>query len=461
MPILRSVNAQPATALPPVVGRAGLRPRPRVVDALAGAAGLGFGITVALAIAGESAGSLAAPGGIATAAGRLTGLAGTYLMLITVLLVTRLPWLERTIGQDRLVRWHRRIGPWPLFLIAAHGVLITVGYAAVAKTGVLHQFGTLLTSYPGVLAATAGAVLLFMAGITSYRIARRHMSHETWWAVHLYTYLALALSFSHQIGTGQSFVGHPVATFWWTAMWLGTAGVALVYRVGLPLWRSAVHSLRVVEVHQDSPGVVSLILKGRRLDRLPLAGGQFLQWRFLKRGMWWQAHPYSVSGLAQPPYLRVTVKDLGDHSRALATIEPGTRVVIEGPYGAFTAASRRGDAVLLVGAGVGATPLRALLEDLPRWVDVVVLLRAHTREELVLRDEIAALVEDRGGELHELVGPRAEVRLDATALTRLVPDIAGRDLFVCGPGGFTEGLKDAARAAGTPGDRIHEEAFAF
>jgi predicted ferric reductase len=431
------------------------------VDALAGVAGLGFGITVALAIAGESSGSLAAPGGLATAAGRLTGLAGTYLMLITVLLVARLPALERTIGQDRLVRWHRRIGPWPLFLIAAHGALIVVGYAAAAKTGVLHQLGTLLLSYPGVLAATVGAALLFMAGFTSYRIARRRMSHETWWAVHLYTYLALALAFSHQIGTGQSFVGHPVARFWWIAIWLASAGVALVYRVGVPLWRSVLHGLRVVEVRHDSPGVVSLICKGRRLDRLPLAGGQFLQWRFLKRGMWWQAHPYSVSGLAQPPYLRVTVKDLGDHSRALATLEPGTRIAIEGPYGAFTAASRKGDSVLLVGAGVGATPLRALLEDLPRWIDVVVLLRAHTHEELVLRDEIAALVEDHGGQLYELVGPRAEVRLDAAALAWLVPDIATRDLFVCGPEGFTETVKDSARAAGTPRERIHEEAFAF
>jgi ferredoxin-NADP reductase len=244
-------------------------------------------------------------------------------------------------------------------------------------------------------------------------------------------------------------------------MWLATAGVALVYRVGLPLWRTAMHSLRVVEVQEDSPGVVSLICKGRHLDRLPLSGGQFLQWRFLKRGMWWQAHPYSLSGLVQPPYLRVTVKGLGDHSRALAALEPGTRVAIEGPYGAFTAASRRGDSLLLVGAGVGATPLRALLEDLPRWTDVVVVLRAHTREELVLREEIAVLVEEHGGVLLELVGPRTDVRLDPAALTYMVPDIADRDLFVCGPEGFTEVVKESARAAGTPRRKIHEEAFAF
>jgi predicted ferric reductase len=431
------------------------------VDALAAAAGLGFGITIALAITGETAGSLAAPGGIATAAGRLTGLVGTYLMLITVLLVTRLPALERTVGQDRLVRWHRRIGPWPLFLIAAHGVLITLGYAAAAQTGALHELGTLLWSYPGVLAASVGAALLFMAGLTSYRIARRRMSHETWWAVHLYTYLALALAFSHQIGTGQAFVGHPLTRLWWIAMWAGTAGVALVYRIGVPLWRSAVHGLRVVDVRSESPGVVSVTCEGRNLDRLPLAGGQFLQWRILKRGLWWQAHPYSLSGLVQPPYVRVTVKDLGDHSGALAKLAPGTRVAIEGPYGAFTAASRRGDEVLLVGAGVGATPVRALLEDLPGWVDVVVILRAHSREDLVLRDEIATLVDARGGVLIELVGPRAQVRLDAAALTYLVPDVATRDLFVCGPGGFTDAVKQSAREAGTPRERIHEEEFAF
>jgi ferredoxin-NADP reductase len=90
-----------------------------------------------------------------------------------------------------------------------------------------------------------------------------------------------------------------------------------------------------------------------------------------------------------------------------------------------------------------------------------VLMRAHTRDELVLGEEIAALVEDHGGVLLELVGPRTEVRLDAAALTYMVPDIATRDLFVCGPEGFTQTVKQSARAAGTRRDRIHEEAFAF
>jgi ferredoxin-NADP reductase/DMSO/TMAO reductase YedYZ heme-binding membrane subunit len=446
---------RPARRRLPVKGRAG------VVDALAALAGLGFGVTLALGIAAESAGSLAAPGGLATAAGRLTGLAAAYAMVVVVALVSRLGPLERAIGQDRLVRWHRRLGPWPLYLLVLHGSLISVGYAQAANDGVLHQFGQLLLTYPGVLAATVGGVLLVAAGVTSYRIARRRLAYETWWSVHLYTYVALLLSFSHQVDTGASFVGHPAARAWWTALWAGTLALVLVSRVGLPVWRSFRHRLTVAGVTRESDDTYSVLISGRRLDRLPVAGGQFLQWRFLRRGMWWQAHPYSLSAAPTRRHLRITVKDVGDHSAALAGLRPGTRVAIEGPYGVFTADRRQSDRVLLIGAGVGITPVRALLEELPLDADVVVLLRGSTRGDLVLRHEIAELVRGRGGRLHELVGPRERVRLDSTALTRLVPDIAQRDVFVCGPEPFQDALLAGAAEAGVPAAQRHHESFSL
>jgi predicted ferric reductase len=431
------------------------------VDALAGVAGLGLGVTIALGVTAETWSGLNAPGGWVTAAGRMTGLVGTYLMLMVVMLAGRVPVVERTLGQDRLTRWHRVLAPWTLLLIAAHGALITAGYAEQARTGVLHQFGLLLTTYPGILAATVAFLLLVGAGFTSARIARRRMRYETWWAVHLYTYLALALSFSHQLATGASFVGHPYTRFFWTALWLATAGTVLAYRILLPLWRTVFHQLRVVAVEPLAPGVVSVICKGRAMNRMRLAGGQFFQWRFLKRGMWWQAHPYSVSALPDGPYLRFTVKDLGDHSSSIAQLAPGTRVAIEGPYGAFTASARHGDRVALIGAGVGITPLRALLEDLPPHVDAVMLARAAHTDEVILRDELHHLLAQRGGRLHELIGPRSKVPLTDLTLLRLVPDIAHRDVYICGPTGFTASARQAARSLGVPDDRIHHETFAF
>jgi predicted ferric reductase len=436
-------------------------PRPRFVDACAALAGLGFGAVLAAVILAESRGSLAAPGGLLSAAGRLAGFAGTYLMLIMVVLVARLPWLERSVGQDQLVRWHRQVAPWGIGLITAHVVLIVLGYAQAASTGVWHELWVLLTSYRDILAAAVGFGLLIMAGVSSYRRIRRRIRYETWWVIHLYLYLALALAFAHQIFTGVPFIGHPLVRALWIIVWAATAGMVIVYRIAQPVWRTLRHQLRVVEVRPEARGVVSVVCRGRHLDRLAVSGGQFFVWHFLVRELWWQGHPYSLSALPQPPYIRVTIKGLGDQSKAVASLRPGTRVAIEGPYGAFTHHARTRDGVALFAAGVGITPVRALLEDLPPAVDVVVVVRASTAEDLVHRDEVAALVRQRGGRLREIVGSRHKVRLNARALRSIVPDIAYRDVYICGPDGFSADIAAAALELGTGTEQIHTEQFGF
>jgi predicted ferric reductase len=436
-------------------------PRPRFVDACAAVAGIGFGAVLASVITNESRGSLAAPGGLLTAGGRLAALTGTYLILIMVLLMARLPWLERSVGQDQLIRWHRRLSPWAIGLIIAHVVLITLGYAAAARSSLLGEAWVLIRSYPDILAAVAGFGLLLLAGITSYRAVRRRLRYETWWVIHLYLYLGLALAFAHQIVTGTSFVGHPLVRALWIAIWISTAGLVLACRVGLPAWRSVRYGLRVVEVRHEAPDVLSVICRGRALEKLAVSGGQFFLWRFLTRDLWWQAHPYSLSALPVPPYLRITVKGPGDASRALAQLQPGTRIAFEGPYGVFTDHTRRSYDVVLIAAGVGITPLRALLEDLPAGADVVVIVRASNVADLVHRGEIAALVNHRNGRLYELVGSRHKVRLTARHIRHLAADIAERDVYICGPAGFNEEVVSAVRKLGVPEDQIHSESFGF
>lgn len=433
----------------------------RVVDLAGVLSGLGLGAVIGLAITAESSRELAAPGGLAMAIGRLSGLIAAYLMLLMVLLMARIPALERAAGQDRLARWHRRIGGWPIALIAVHGFTITLGYGQASHSGLAHEAVILLANYPDILAAAVGGALLVMAGVASFRAARRHLAYETWWAIHLYIYLALALAFAHQIVTGASFLGHPLTRALWTLVWAATAGTVLAFRVGLPLWRSVRHRLYVVAVRDEAPGVVSIVCGGRKLEHLDVTGGQFFQWRFLARGLWWQAHPYSLSALPAPPYLRLTVRTDGDHGAALAALPPGTRVAIEGPYGAFTPERAAGDRVLLVGAGVGVTPLRTILEALPPHVDAVVIVRASSREDLVLHDELTRLVEARNGAIHEVLGSRHAVHLDRRSLRTLVPDVADRDLYVCGPEGFADKLVATARRVGVAPERIHRETFAF
>jgi ferredoxin-NADP reductase len=348
-----------------------------------------------------------------------------------------------------------------LGLITIHVVLITLGYAQLAKTGALRQFWVFVSSYPDLLAATVGFCLLVMAGITSVRIARRHLKYETWWIIHLYTYLALALAFAHQITTGGSFIGHPLTKAVWIVVWSSTAGAVILFRIALPIVRSLRQQLRIATVREEAPGVFSVICSGRRLDRLAVSGGQFFKWRFLTKELWWHAHPYSLSALPQPPFLRVTIKGIGDQSRAIAALKPGTRVAIEGPYGTFTHHARTSDRVALIGAGVGITPLRALLEDLPASVDVTLIVRASAPRDIVHRDELKSLVDDRQGQFHEIIGARDEVQLDARMLHWLVPDLAGRDLYICGPVGFRDDIVATALRLGVRPERLHEETFAF
>lgn len=436
------------------------QPNRAVPDLAAAAAGVGLGASVALPLSHATIRSVTAAGGLATLAGDVTAMAGTYLLLIMVLMAGRIPALERAVGQERLTRWHRRLSPAPLLLLGAHAVLTPLGYAQAGHLGFWAESGSLITSMSWIFAAVvAYAMLAGIAGI-SIRAVRRRMSYDTWWAIHLYTYLALAFSVPHQIIDGTAFVGHPFAQSLWMLLWLSTAGVVVVYRLGLPIARSAYHRLEVVQVRPEGPGVYSLVVRGRHLEDLAVDGGQYFGWRFLVRGMWWQAHPFSLSAAPAPPYLRVTVKVAGDATARITRLRPGTRIAIEGPYGAFTDRARTRRKVALVGAGVGITPLRALLDDIPAGVDVVVVQRASRPEDRIHRDELADMLSNRGGRLVDLVGSRRRHRLDDPRyLHHVVPDLATRDLYVCGPDPFSAGVVDAARRLGVPPESIHCESF--
>ena len=278
---------------------------------------------------------------------------------------------------------------------------------------------------------------------------------------HLYLYLALGLAVAHQIRTGIMFMYSPTTQKVWVELWIAVALVALGSRVLLPLGRNLILGLRVASVKEVAPDVFAITVKGRRVGKLAVDGGQFFQWRFASPGLLWHSHPYSISAMPRPPYLRVTIKALGDQSTAVRHLAPGTRVFVEGPYGSFTRHALQSRDVTLIGAGVGITPLRALLEDLPVKVKPTVIVRARTMEDLVHHDEIAALVARRGGVLHELIGTRHQVPLNAPRLHQLVPQLGNSDVYVCGPSEFSASVLRALDSLRVPAGQIHCEEFSF
>ena len=309
----------------------------------------------------------------------------------------------------------------------------------------------------------AGFLFMMLAGITSYKKARAKMSYETWWTIHLYMYLAIALSFMHQVLNGGMFIGHPLNRAYWTGLYIFTAFSIIFWRIGIPVGRSFRHNLKVHKVVQEGPGVISIIMHGRKLHKLGAEGGQFFGWRFLSRNQMLLSHPYSMSAPPTEHYMRITVKNLGDHSRSLARLKPGVRVFMEGPYGAFTAGRATRRHVVLIGGGVGITPIRAIMEEFQSGVQMDVIFRASRAEDLVLREELDYLAARSEGtiRIHYLVGSRSYFPMDSRHLTQLVPFFANSEIYICGPSALVDAVRKAATEVGIPKSRFHDEAFAF
>jgi len=402
-----------------------------------------------------------------TAAGQVTALVGTYLALVQLVLMSRSPWLDQQLGMERLAVWHRWIGFSVLWLLLGHAVLTTLGYALGDSSSFLGEAWTLLMTYPYVLMATVALALLVMVAVTSVRAAQRRVSYETWYGLHLYTYLAIALGFGHELAVGTDFVNDPMARFYWIALYLVAAGLIVVFRIGQPVALSLRHRLRVAAVVPEGPGVASIYVTGRDLDQLACRAGQYFIWRFLAGDGWWRAHPFSLSSAPNGDHLRITIKDLGDYSRRLLALKPGTRVFAEGPYGALTGARRRRSRALLIAGGIGITPLRALLEELPPGRGAVtVLYRASDWDDVVFHEELDQLVEDRGDRIHYLVGERGSrhMRRDPLApreLGKLVPDVRQRDVYVCGPIPMMDAVRRSLHALKVPDAQIHMERFSY
>ncbi|MEU8688977.1 ferric reductase-like transmembrane domain-containing protein [Streptomyces sp. NPDC048665] len=404
-------------------------------------------------------GSVVGSAGWLTGAGRLAGLLCGYACAVLVGLMARVPLLESRVGSDRVARWHAMAGRYTVCLLTVHIGLILAGYAAQDHASLWHETVSVVLDYPDMLKATAGTVILFAVGVTSARAVRRRTSHEFWYYVHLLTYAAVFLVFFHQVSLGNEFNGKPVASALWYALYLGVAALVLWFRILAPVRLNRRHQLRVDSVHKESPGVYSVVVRGRHLDELGARPGQFFRWRFLGEGLGWTSTPYSLSAPARPDRLRVTVKALGDHSAGVALLRPGTRVWAEGPYGSMTADRATSHRSLLIAAGVGVTPLRALFETLPG--EVTLLYRARGSEDLALGGELEAIARWRGARvLYALNGAGGErPDISAEALRATFPGIAGHDVYLCGPHRFMQDVYEALRAAGVPDRRIHHESF--
>jgi predicted ferric reductase len=430
--------------------------------------------------------------------GRLTAFLAGYLALIEVLLLSRLPFLERLVGFDKLTIWHRWNGHAVIYLALAHVVFTVWGYANVDNNSWFQEYWNWLTlpqkatatggaggvgggggivsgcfsiscakpatsPYPGIITATIGTFLLIVVLVTSLVVVRRKLSYEWWYVIHFTAYAGIALAWFHMIPDGNDLhVDHFHANYM-RILYGGTLLLVLWYRLFRPLINTYRFDMKVTEIIHEGPGVVSLRITGRNLDKMRTKAGQFFFWRFFARGFWYTQHPYSLSEAPKGDSFRITVKNLGDHSARLGEIPLGTRVFAEGPFGVFTADSRSEDKALLIAGGIGITPVRALLEQMDG--DVVALYRVVSDSDIVFGPELEELEDTRGIKVDYVVGDHASSAgrhlLSPAHLKELVPDIADRDVYICGPVAMIDYIVPNLRTANVSRNHLHVERFAL
>jgi predicted ferric reductase len=412
---------------------------------------------------GTKSGSLDTNAEILTAAGRVTGLIGGYVLLVQVILMSRVSVLERLIGARHLGLWHRELGGFLLILILAHAALQTFGYAQLDKLTFFNEIWLFWNQYKDMVAAFIGTTMLVLIGLLSIRGLRRALPYELWYFLHLTTYVALLLTYAHQFSNGQELYKPGLGRNAWIGFYVVTIAIVVWGRVIAPVWLNVRHRLRVADVVAEGSDMVSVYITGHRLNDLDAKAGQFFRWRFLTRGLWWQAHPFSLSAAPNGQWLRLTVKSVGSHTQRLRSLAPGVRIFVEGPWGDFTASRRVKAKTLLIGAGSGIAPIRALLEELPQGA--ILLYRARSVQELALREELERLAKLRHAKLWFVVGGRRDAGprhlFTPRGMKELVPDIAERDVYLCGPDGLVGSSLKLLRRLKVPRRQIHLDPFEF
>ena len=91
--------------------------------------GISLGLTLALQVTTMRKSDISSVYAVVASVSRLAALTGTFFAVVGIFLIARIPWVEGGVGHDRLVTWHRKLGPWSLYLIGAHVLFIVVSSA--------------------------------------------------------------------------------------------------------------------------------------------------------------------------------------------------------------------------------------------------------------------------------------------------------------------------------------------
>ncbi|MHA6161561.1 pyridoxamine 5'-phosphate oxidase family protein [Pseudomonas sichuanensis] len=232
---------------------------------------------------------------------------------------------------------------------------------------------------------------------------------------------------------------------------------------------------RVARIEQESRDIRSFYLQPDDGKPVPFAPGQHIPVRLQPDGEAQLVRTYSLSSAPSDGYLRISVKAQGPASRHLhERLKVGDVLKVRLPMGNFTLDQQSQRPLVLIGAGVGITPLMAMLREQlgsGQGRRIHLFHGGRSLAELPFRQELAVLKQQAGDllaihralsqpEAHAVPGRDFEFagRLDIAQIKAALA-LDDYDFYLCGPASFTQDLYEGLRALHVPDARIHAEAF--
>lgn len=403
---------------------------------------------------------------------RLSALLATNLLLIDILLVARVSWLDRLYGHDRVTQAHKKLGKPILYLVIIHVLASVTQFSLLSGENLINEFIAMVTYTPDILTSALAFAAMITVVLTSLNISRKRMPYEVWHILHLLAYAAVLLAIPHQFSLGSDISSNDFATYYWIALYVFVLANIAWFRILKPLLRAMTSTLRVERIERTSSDSVSVYLSGKNMKKYSAEAGQFFLFRALTPQAWFRPHPFSMSAASNSKHVRFTIGSRGDDTEQLQGIQPGTPVLLEGPYGVFTESRRTKKDVVLIASGIGIPPIRALAESIVGHPeDVTIIYRVRDEKDAPLLAETRELARIRGFKLVVLAGKRAtpnswmsagpEGATDLDRLLEIAPKVKDSDVYVCGPTAWTRAVERTLNRAGTPRQQVHTEEYAW
>jgi 3-phenylpropionate/trans-cinnamate dioxygenase ferredoxin reductase subunit len=226
-------------------------------------------------------------------------------------------------------------------------------------------------------------------------------------------------------------------------------------------------------VYQETPTVSSLVLSpaGRRQRPMRYRPGQFAWIRLDSPFGPLQGNPFSLaSGIDSPRELEFTIRNAGDFTSVVGNLTPGRKVFVDGPYGDFNDDSKGSPSLLLIGAGVGMSPMMSILRSHAFRRDRrphVLVMAQRTPDELMFTDELRKLQTELPLEVIEVLSAPTPDWEGVTGRVdeELIGEILGAyrlhsaSVFICGPPAMMESAKAALVRVGVAAEDVHTEQF--